>query len=119
VLDFCESSDPVEDLYFKKNDILKVLEYTQGEHWWNAEIDGRTGLIPATYVRRLKPDEVVEEVQKDECSTQKVDNLVKSIENTVQKVEVRLEEEKDDSKDDDIMKCPFMAKVVEVGLYLE
>lgn len=54
--DFTESEDSNEDLYFKKNEILTILEYTQGEHWWKAvNRSGRTGLIPATLVRRLRP----------------------------------------------------------------
>jgi len=97
VFDFCEGGDPAEDLYFRKNDVLRVLEYTQGEHWWNAELNGRTGLIPATLVRRLKPDETVE--------------AVAAVEKEEEVAEVKEEEA---TRDEGIMECPFMAKVVEV-----
>ena len=62
--DFLTSNDPTEDLYFEKNDILTVIEFTQGEHWWNASLKNKTGLIPTTLVRRLKPDEIIQ--QNDE-----------------------------------------------------
>jgi hypothetical protein len=56
LFEFLESDDPNEDLYFKANEILTILEYTQGGDWWKAmNKSGKTGLIPATLVRRLKP----------------------------------------------------------------
>jgi len=94
--DFTESEDSNEDLYFKKNEILTILEYTQGEHWWKAvNRSGRTGLIPATLVRRLRPNEWPSNIQYsfDDDTKQKDDE--------------------DASDEDDNKKCPFKAKVIE------
>ena len=56
LFEFLESDDPNEDLYFKANEILTILEYTQGGDWWKAmNQQGESGLIPTTLVRRLKP----------------------------------------------------------------
>lgn len=56
--DFLESDDSNEDLYFKKNEILTILEYTQGSEWWKAMNRlGHTGLIPVTLIRRLNQNE--------------------------------------------------------------
>jgi proto-oncogene C-crk len=58
LFDFLESDDPNEDLYFRASEILTIIEYTQGGDWWKAINQlGATGLIPATLVRRLKPNE--------------------------------------------------------------
>lgn len=100
LFDFLEGGDVDEDLYFKKNDVLKVLEYTQGEHWWNAEMGGKIGLIPATLVRRLRPNECV--VDKGNIKS----DLVVESEVSDGKIEIHEEEE-------EAMVCPFRAKVVE------
>lgn len=99
MFDFQEGGDPDEDLYFKKNDILTVIEYTQGEHWWNASLNGKVGLIPATLVRRLRPNEVVEE-RSEVIADNKVDKEV--------------EAEKVETVEEEAMQCPFTAKVIEV-----
>ncbi len=62
-------------MYFHKNDVLTVLEYTQGEHWWNATLNGKTGLIPATLVRRLKPNESYAGEEKSNVLAEKADNM--------------------------------------------
>jgi hypothetical protein len=56
LLIFDSTKDPNEDLYFKKGDVLTILEYTQGENWWKAvNSKGAEGLIPVPLIRRLKP----------------------------------------------------------------
>lgn len=94
--------DPSEDLYFVKNDILTVLEYTQGEHWWNATLNGKTGLIPATLVRRLKPNERKEE----RPDTEKPGNVLTENVNTTDDVD-------SNRVDEGTMKCPFDVRVIE------
>ncbi len=48
--------DETEDLYFKKDEILTIIEYTQGEDWWKASNEsGAVGLVPVPRIRRLKP----------------------------------------------------------------
>lgn len=99
--DFSESEDPNEDLYFKKNEILTILEYTQGEHWWKAmNRTGNTGLIPATLVRRLNPNEWPSNIKYsfDEEETR---------ENSQ-----NLSNEEEEEKHQAIV-CPFKAKVIE------
>ena len=88
-------------MYFHKGDILTVLEYTQGEHWWNASLNGKTGLIPATLVRRLKPNEYppISTTSKRESTPQVIEDNVAADEET--------------EGDDDSMLCPFNARVVE------
>lgn len=93
MFDFQEGGDPAEDLYFHKNDILTVLEYTQGEHWWNASLNGKTGLIPATLVRRLKPNEPTS-IDLTETEVEKTDNA--SV-----------------GDQEELVKCPFKARVIE------
>lgn len=100
MFDFQEGGDPNEDLYFKKNDILTVLEYTQGEHWWNACLNEKIGLIPATLVRRLKPNELFNEESNQEGS--------KSIESVTKE-----KDEKNILGDDGPMQCPFNGRVIE------
>ena len=42
-----------EDLSFKKNDILVVVEQPE-EHWWTAmDEQGNKGLIPEPYVKKV------------------------------------------------------------------
>uniref|UniRef100_H3D9W3 Adapter molecule crk n=1 Tax=Tetraodon nigroviridis TaxID=99883 RepID=H3D9W3_TETNG len=43
-----------EDLPFKKGDILRVLEKPE-EQWWNANSEGRAGMIPVPYVEKYRP----------------------------------------------------------------
>ena len=43
-----------EDLSFKKNDILVVVEQPE-EHWWTAmDEQGNKGLIPEPYVKKVR-----------------------------------------------------------------
>lgn len=45
----------VEDLPFRKGDVLRVIEKPE-EQWWNAaNQDGRQGMIPVPYVERYRP----------------------------------------------------------------
>ena len=40
-----------DELSFKKNAVLKVLDTAEKKGWYRAELDGREGLIPNNYVR--------------------------------------------------------------------
>ena len=40
-----------DELSFKKNAVLKVLDTAEEKGWYRAELDGREGLIPNNYVR--------------------------------------------------------------------
>lgn len=82
--------DPSEDLYFEKGDVLTVLEFTQGEHWWNASFKNKTGLIPTTLVRRLKPDELIQNNESQPSETSEA------------------------SKEPNPVTCPFKAIVITV-----
>jgi len=106
MFDFQEGGDPNEDLYFQKNDILTVLEYTQGEHWWNASLNEKTGLIPATLVRRLKPNEVFNEENnlKNNKQKSKITEIA---------VKSKLDENNDSDSGSGPMQCPFNARVIE------
>lgn len=107
MFDFQEGGDPSEDLYFHKNDILTVLEYTQGEHWWNATFNGNTGLIPATLVRRLKPNE---SISNSPCDTNSSDKIKESTDSNIDKNQLN---EEDQGSEEGPMKCPFKARVIE------
>lgn len=46
--------DLAGDLTFKKGDVLTVLESTAATNswtWWNARLNGKSGLVPANYLR--------------------------------------------------------------------
>eukprot|EP01080_Neovahlkampfia_damariscottae_P001296 gene1296-11380_t len=45
-----ESEDP-DELPFQEGDVLNILQ--EGEDWWTAELNGRTGLVPANYLEKL------------------------------------------------------------------
>ena len=63
--DFLENGDPNEDLYFKKGEILSIIEYTQGENWWKASNQtGKVGLVPVPLIRRIKPVKFVNYFKK-------------------------------------------------------
>ncbi|XP_041363090.1 growth factor receptor-bound protein 2-like [Gigantopelta aegis] len=44
-------SDP-EELAFRKGDILNILDQND-VNWWKAELNGRTGLVPKTYIEEM------------------------------------------------------------------
>lgn len=44
-----------DELSFRKNDVLKVLNTEDDRNWCKAEIDGRSGFIPKNYID-LKPN---------------------------------------------------------------
>lgn len=46
--DFQATAD--DELSFKKGSILKVLETDDDNNWYTAELEGRTGLVPANYI---------------------------------------------------------------------
>ena len=39
-------------LDFRAGDILTVTSKDMGD-WWDAELDGRTGIIPSTFVEKI------------------------------------------------------------------
>lgn len=52
LFDFC--GNDMEDLPFRKGDILRVLDKPE-EQWWNAgNQEGRTGMIPVNYVEKYQ-----------------------------------------------------------------
>ena len=38
------------ELEFRRGDILRIVDKESSSQWWTAELRGRQGLIPATYV---------------------------------------------------------------------
>ncbi|KAL3981992.1 Sex muscle abnormal protein 5 [Acanthocheilonema viteae] len=40
-----------DELSFRKNQILKVLNKDEDPHWYKAELDGHEGFIPSNYIR--------------------------------------------------------------------
>jgi hypothetical protein len=58
LFEYLESVSTEEDLYFRKDEVLSVLEFTQGNQWWKAmNKAGKVGMIPVNLIRRLKPIE--------------------------------------------------------------
>jgi len=47
------ASTVAEDLTFNKGDVITVVK-EDGE-WWTGSKDGRTGIFPANYVKKLPP----------------------------------------------------------------
>lgn len=108
VYDFLENGDPKEDLYFKKGEILNIIEYTQGENWWKASNEsGKVGLVPVPLIRKLKPNEwptIKAEI--------KAKNLAKSQESKNSDKSESTEEESIYGEEMN-EKCPFNVRVIE------
>lgn len=47
------TSSVANDLTFSKGDIITIVK-EDGE-WWSGSKDGRTGMFPANYVKKLAP----------------------------------------------------------------
>ncbi|KAJ0177129.1 hypothetical protein K1T71_007138 [Dendrolimus kikuchii] len=47
--DFTATAD--DELSFKKNQVLKILNMEDDMNWYRAELDGREGLIPSNYIQ--------------------------------------------------------------------
>ncbi|EFO22534.1 sex muscle abnormal protein 5 [Loa loa] len=45
-----------DELSFRKNQILKVLNKDEDPHWYKAELDGHEGFIPSNYIRMNEHD---------------------------------------------------------------
>jgi len=52
--DFNATAD--DELSFRKNDVLKVLNMEDDMNWYRAELDGKEGLIPSNYIEMKKHD---------------------------------------------------------------
>lgn len=39
-----------DELSFRRNDVLKVLNMEDDANWFRAELDSREGLIPSNYI---------------------------------------------------------------------
>ncbi|TMW46026.1 hypothetical protein DOY81_008896, partial [Sarcophaga bullata] len=46
--DFSATAD--DELSFRKNQILKILNMEDDSNWYRAELDGKEGLIPSNYI---------------------------------------------------------------------
>ncbi|RNA44929.1 adapter molecule Crk [Brachionus plicatilis] len=105
--DFTENGDPNEDLYFKKDEILSIIEYTQGENWWKASNEsGKVGLVPVPLIRRLKPNEWPDIKKRIVPSKLEVNQpIIHSQKNSTDE-ESNYSNEKNE-------KCPFDARVIE------
>lgn len=105
--DFLDNGDPSEDLYFKEGEILTINEYTQGDEWWTATNEsGKKGLVPATLVRRLKPNEWP--------LTDKLKTLLNESQQ-VPATDKQVDKENDNEvlNDEEALTCPFKAKVID------
>ncbi|VDN05552.1 unnamed protein product [Thelazia callipaeda] len=45
-----------DELSFRKNQILKVLNKDEDPHWYKAELDGHEGFIPSNYIKMNEHD---------------------------------------------------------------
>ena len=50
---FAYTAQHSDELSFKKDDIITILERGADPDWWKGELDGRSGLFPANYIRPL------------------------------------------------------------------
>ena len=53
---FAYTAQHSDELSFKKDDIITILERGSDPDWWKGELDGRSGLFPANYIRPLTAD---------------------------------------------------------------
>lgn len=53
---FAYTAQHSDELTFKKDDIITVIERGADPDWWKGEVDGHSGLFPANYVRPLSAD---------------------------------------------------------------
>lgn len=49
------TNDPANELAFRKGDKLLILNYGDPVQWYNAEMNGHTGLVPENYIHIEKP----------------------------------------------------------------
>ena len=49
---FAYTAQDSDELSFKKDDMITIVERVDPD-WWKGELDGRSGLFPANYIRPL------------------------------------------------------------------
>jgi growth factor receptor-binding protein 2 len=42
-----------DELSFKKGTVIKVIDQSEDENWYRAELDGREGFVPSNYIEML------------------------------------------------------------------
>ena len=50
---FAYTAQHSDELSFKKDDMITLVERGADPDWWKGELDGRSGLFPANYIRPL------------------------------------------------------------------
>jgi growth factor receptor-bound protein 2 len=63
--DFNATAD--DELSFRKQQVLKILNMEDDMNWYRAELDGKEGLIPSNYIEMKNHDWYYGRITRGEC----------------------------------------------------
>lgn len=66
--DFNATAD--DELSFRKNQVLKILNMEDDMNWYRAELDGKEGLIPSNYIEMKNHDWYYGRITRGECGSE-------------------------------------------------